>query len=102
MMMNALKTIRDGAVGLGLVLLGVSVTHAQGSTDIYTTNFQQVYPSEQVKQAATAAPIAAGSTDIYTTNFQRAFPSATRPVHMAEVQTGSTDIYRTDFQKVYM
>ncbi len=100
--MNARKTIRNVAA-LGLTLIGATVAHAQGSTDIYTTNFQQALASHAT-QRAPGATLAVGSTDIYSTNFQRAF-TATDSLEVAkagEAYAGSTDIYGTNFQIRYM
>lgn len=100
--MNARTTILRNAAGLSLLLLGATVAHAEGSTDIYQTNFQQAYADNHPAQGPTTAAPALGSTDIYTTNFQRAFLASPGPAQVAEATTGSTDIYTTDFQKAYM
>ena len=101
--MNARQTIRNVAA-LGLTLIGATVAHAQGSTDIYTTNFQQAYATGHATQGAPAATPAAGSTDIYSTNFQRAFATVASPkvAKTGEAYAGSTDIYDTNFQIRYM
>ena len=101
--MNARKTIRNVAA-LGLTLIGATVAHAQGSTDISTTNFQQAYATGRATQGAPGATLAAGPTDIYSTNFQRAFATTdSRKVASAgEAHAGSTDIYGTNFQIRYM
>lgn len=100
--MNARTTVLRSVAGLGLLLLGATAANAEGSTDIYQTNFQQVYADNHRAQAPTTAAPALGSTDIYTTNFQRAFPASPEPAQMADGLRGSTDIYATDFQKTYM
>ena len=101
--MNARKTIRNAAA-LGLTLIGATVAHAQGSTDIYTTNFQQAYATGHTTQGARGATLASGSTDIYSTNFQRAFATAgsLKVAKAGEAHAGSTDIYGTNFQIRYM
>ena len=101
--MNARRTIRN-VVALGLTLIGATLAHAQGSTDIYTTNFQQAYASGRATQGAPAAAPAAGPTDIYSPNVQRAFATAGSPAvaKTGEAYAGSTDIYDTNFQIRYM
>ena len=100
--MTARTSILCSAAGFGLLLTAATVAHAEGSTDIYQTNFQQVYADNHRAQAPMTAAPDAGSTDIYTTNFQRVFPASPGLAQMAETSKGSTDIYTTDFQKAYM
>jgi hypothetical protein len=99
MKMNARQSIVQVAA-LALTLIGASVAHAQGSTDIYTTNFQQAYAAGHAVQGTGAA----GSTDIYATNFQRAFATADslQVAKAPDANAGSTDIYGTNFQSRYM
>jgi hypothetical protein len=44
-----------------------------GSTDIYATNFQKVYPSRSTAIIGLGTQAESGSTDIYFTDFQRRY-----------------------------
>jgi hypothetical protein len=104
--MTAFKTIGKAAV-CGLTLMAATLAYAQGSTgstDIYTTNFQEVFPSERSAPQESSAGAVTASTDIYTTDFQKAFATdkSTNRVRDTAAYKGSTDIYSTDFPKSFM
>jgi hypothetical protein len=105
--MNAYKHVTKIAAAMSLGLLAGSFAHAHdsiaatGSTDIYSTNFQETYPSGNVIVQPKGGPIDSGSTDIWGTDFQNVFATknSVGKSPAAETGTGSTDIYFTNFQR---
>jgi hypothetical protein len=108
--MIAFKTIGKRAAVLSLALMAAAVAHAQssttatGSTDIYTTNFQQAYATVDPVSGSPDAPVGTASTDIYRTDFQREFAtnSSIKQARDTAAYAGSTDIYSNDFRKSFM
>ena len=103
--MTTLKTVSAAAAVWSLTLMVAPLAHAQGSTaatgstDIYSTNFQEKFATDGVTAREPVAGIS--STDIYSNDFSKAFPSAgsIHGVRDTAAYQGSTDIYSTDFQK---
>jgi hypothetical protein len=103
--MTTLKTVSAAAAVWSLALMVAPLAHAQastaatGSTDIYSTNFQEKFTTAGVTASEPSASIS--STDIYSSDFSKAFPSAgsIHGVQDTAAYHGSTDIYSTDFQK---
>jgi hypothetical protein len=108
--MTTFKTIRRGAIACSLNLLAASFAHAQGqtappgSTDIYTTDFQNTVATDSVVQREPRATTGTGSTDIWTTDFQKKFArfNLVPEIQDATRYKNSDDIWSTDFQKVFM
>jgi len=76
-----------------------------GSTDIYGTDFQKVFPTQNASIRGRWSPVTTGSTDIYTTDFQEVFASDPATSHKASSAApvrGSTDIYSTNFQAAFL
>jgi hypothetical protein len=97
--MNAIKSIRRATLLSGFVglVIGSSVAHASGSTDIYGVN--GFAASFGAPQRTSAAPPLAGSnyrsTDIYAVNgFKTSFGSDVSAARTeVACASGSTDIY---------
>jgi hypothetical protein len=105
--MITLKTINAATAVWSLALMTVPLAHAQGQTtatgftDIYSTDFQQVFKTDRADPRAPVAATSAGSADIYATDFQRPFgaDASMRRVPDTAAYRGSTDIYTTNFQE---
>jgi hypothetical protein len=103
--MTTLKTVSAAAAVWSLALMVAPLAYAQGSTaatgstDIYSTNFQEKFATDGV--TATEPSASTRSTDIYSSDFRQAFASAgsTHGVQDTAAYQGSTDSYSTDFQK---
>jgi len=103
--MTTLKTVSAAAAVWSLTLMLAPLAHAQGSTaatgstDIYSTNFQEKFATDGV--TAPEPNASTSSTDIYSSDFRKAFPSAgaTHGVQDTAAYQGPTDIYSPDFQK---
>jgi hypothetical protein len=109
--MTSLRTFcKTTAAAVALTTLGFA--HAQGqastsaSTDIYSTNFQLMFPSGRIARQVQNKPLRAVSTDMWSVDYQNAYPSDGTPrVRLAtaacQTYSGSLDIYFTDFQALF-
>jgi hypothetical protein len=106
--MTSLKTFCKTAAATA-ALMGLGFAHAQSpssasaSVDIYSTNFQLMFPSRKVVHRVQTEPLSGVSSDMWSVDYQKAYPSDRTPrvtpvAVPCQGYSGSLDIYFTDFQ----
>ena len=105
--MTTIKSLLRATLTFGFALLAATAAHAQ-STDIWTTNFQKAFMTDQMMHMMDASKHGMVMKEDYDKYMSKVFDRMDRKHRgmldkddWMAVENGSTDIWTTDFQKTF-
>jgi Ca2+-binding EF-hand superfamily protein len=103
-----MKSLYKATMALGFALLAAGAANAQGSTDIWTTDFQKAFMTGKMMHMMDTSHkgmVSRADYDKYMSSLFDRMDKKHRGMLDKEdfmtVETGSTDIWTTDFQKTF-
>jgi Ca2+-binding EF-hand superfamily protein len=107
--MNTTKWLAKAAVAAGICLLSATAAYAQqGSTDIWTTDFQKAFMTEKMMHMMDMSHKGMVTKSDYDAYMGKVFDMMDKghkgmldKSDFTRIDSGSTDIWTTDFQKTF-